>query len=226
MLRSQHRVYDGSGEVARTQDVWGAEGISGRVKFLPLAWAGMPKTSFRKNSDSPHSLQLASEKPISKVRQQFTLNFEKLHLKVNGWVKKLIVYRYLFLGSVVGVFILSVSLLVSGIVKFSAFPNVEGDLLQARVLMPVGSSLAQTQQTIDKITSSIQAVNNNYQKEYQTPLIQGMTVHYGMNADAFEGGAHLATVSVDLLTAEQREQSINQILPIYGAIILESYLKP
>ncbi|TXL14492.1 hypothetical protein BMR05_07020 [Methylococcaceae bacterium HT4] len=53
VLRSQHRVYDGSGEVARTQDVWGAEGISGRVKFLPLAWAGMPKTSFRKNSDSP-----------------------------------------------------------------------------------------------------------------------------------------------------------------------------
>jgi len=53
VLRSQRRVYDGSGEVARTQDVWGAEGISGRVKFLPLAWAGMPKTSFRKNSDSP-----------------------------------------------------------------------------------------------------------------------------------------------------------------------------
>jgi hypothetical protein len=37
------------------KDVWGAEGISGRVKFLPLAWAGMPKTSFRKNSDSPLS---------------------------------------------------------------------------------------------------------------------------------------------------------------------------
>ncbi|HIG64988.1 MAG TPA: hypothetical protein EYQ43_05395 [Methyloprofundus sp.] len=53
MLRSQRRVYDGSGEVARTQDIWGAGGISGRVKFLPLAWAGMPKTSFRKNSDSP-----------------------------------------------------------------------------------------------------------------------------------------------------------------------------
>jgi hypothetical protein len=29
------------------------QGIGGRVKFLPLAWAGMPKTSFRKNSDSP-----------------------------------------------------------------------------------------------------------------------------------------------------------------------------
>jgi hypothetical protein len=53
VLRSQHRVYNGRGEVARTQDVWGAEGISGRGKFLLLAWAGMPKTNFRKNSDSP-----------------------------------------------------------------------------------------------------------------------------------------------------------------------------
>jgi hypothetical protein len=35
-----------------TQDGWGAEGKNGRVKFLPLAWAWMPKTSFRKNSDS------------------------------------------------------------------------------------------------------------------------------------------------------------------------------
>jgi multidrug efflux pump subunit AcrB len=92
-----------------------------------------------------HSLQHASEQPIPKVRQRFSFYFEKLHLKVNGWVKKLIIYRYLFMGSVVGVFILSVSLLASGVVKFSAFPNVEGDLLQARVLMPVGTSLAKTQ---------------------------------------------------------------------------------
>ncbi|TXL06625.1 hypothetical protein BMR07_06860, partial [Methylococcaceae bacterium CS1] len=38
---------------------WGAEGISGRVKFLPLAWAGMPKTSFRKNSDSPLNIDIS-----------------------------------------------------------------------------------------------------------------------------------------------------------------------
>ena len=41
----------GRDEVTRTNR--GAKGIGGRVKFLPLAWAGMPKTSFRKNSDSP-----------------------------------------------------------------------------------------------------------------------------------------------------------------------------
>ena len=44
----------GRDEVTRTNR--GAEGINSRVKFLPLAWAGMPQTSFRKNSDSPHNL--------------------------------------------------------------------------------------------------------------------------------------------------------------------------
>lgn len=147
-----------------------------------------------------HSLQKGAGQPTPKIRQQFADAFERLHSKVNGWVKKLIIYRYLFMGSVVGVFILSVSLLVSGVVKFSAFPDVEGDLLQARILMPVGSSLAQTQRTIEKINNSLQAVNNHYQEKYKVSLIQGMTVHYGMNIDAFESGAHLATLSVDLLT--------------------------
>ncbi|HIG65457.1 MAG TPA: hypothetical protein EYQ43_07880 [Methyloprofundus sp.] len=42
-----------------------AEGISGRVKFLPLAWAGMPKTSFRKNSDSPLNDVLLQKRLLS-----------------------------------------------------------------------------------------------------------------------------------------------------------------
>ena len=77
MLRSQRRVYDGSGEVARTQDVWGAEGISGRVKFLPLAWAGMPKTSFRKNSDSPQQ----------RVRERLPLKITRVEWKKMEYTK-------------------------------------------------------------------------------------------------------------------------------------------
>jgi len=42
-------------KLACTQDGWGAAGINGRVKFLPLAWTGMTKTSYRKNSDSLES---------------------------------------------------------------------------------------------------------------------------------------------------------------------------
>ncbi|TXL21544.1 hypothetical protein BMR06_00435 [Methylococcaceae bacterium HT5] len=49
VLRSQHRVYDGSGEVARTQDVWGAEGISAvALSFCRLLGLGCPKQAFAK----------------------------------------------------------------------------------------------------------------------------------------------------------------------------------
>jgi hypothetical protein len=63
--------------------VRGAEGIGGRVKFLPLAWAGMPKTSFRKNSDSPRKLeafaiaQTPTKQPALRLSRTKNLHFAK-----------------------------------------------------------------------------------------------------------------------------------------------------
>ncbi|MEO1886945.1 MAG: hypothetical protein ABGX72_06200 [Methyloprofundus sp.] len=84
MLRSQRRVYDGSGEVARTQ---GAEGISGRVKFLPLAWAGMPKTNFRKNSDSPFkNISIFSFMSLRRCDELFFVITEGMGLDIMDFV--------------------------------------------------------------------------------------------------------------------------------------------
>ena len=38
--------------IERSRTAGAPKALSGRVKFLPIAWAGMPKTIFRKNSDS------------------------------------------------------------------------------------------------------------------------------------------------------------------------------
>jgi cellulose biosynthesis protein BcsQ len=56
----------------------GAEGISGRVKFLPLAWAGMPKTSFRKNSDSPPDFSFRNLDLVLDERKNPTQRLKKL----------------------------------------------------------------------------------------------------------------------------------------------------
>ncbi|OOZ38291.1 hypothetical protein BOW53_16050, partial [Solemya pervernicosa gill symbiont] len=48
----------------------GAVGINGRVKYLPLAWAWMPKTSFRKNSDSPEKEIKARKGKVSKQEKK------------------------------------------------------------------------------------------------------------------------------------------------------------
>ena len=168
-----------------------------------------------------HSLGKSNDKPTPKIRYWFEVKFDQLHRRVDDWVVKLIQYRYVFIGSVIGLFVLSISLLASGIVKFSAFPDVEGDILQARVLMPVGTSLARTERVVEHLTKNLEQVNQTYQKEYGEPLVKAVTVSYGMNADAFESGAHLVTVSVDLLTAELREQSLNKIANQWRQIVGE-----
>jgi len=163
----------------------------------------------------PHHLKqsLENKEPESSslIREKFTFYFDQLHNHIHDWVVFLIRYRYAFIGSVIGLLFLSVSLLASGIVKFSAFPDIEGDILQARILMPVGSSLAATEQTVKQLNRSLDQLNLSYKESYGEDLVHAVTLSYGMNADAFETGAHVATVSADLLGSELRQQSINEI---------------
>ncbi len=158
-----------------------------------------------------HSLEKTTTESISKLRETFKQYFDRLHQRIYQWVVILIQFRYPFIGSVIGLLILTISLLASGIIKFSAFPDIEGDILQARILMPTGSSVAATGQVVKQLNDSLSQVNQQYKDNHGEDLLQAVTLSYGMNADAFETGAHVATVSADLLTSELREQSINEI---------------
>ncbi len=166
-----------------------------------------------------HSLEHQKNTKIPIVRQKFEDWFESLRLKMDVTVSRLIGYRYLFVGSVIGVFVLSVSLLISGVVKFSAFPDLEGDLVQARVLMPAGTSLHKTQSVVDHLVTSAKDVENVLRQRYPMleaqPLIKSITVNFNENADAFETGPHLATISVDLLGAEQRPVRLNEFMSLW-----------
>ena len=158
-----------------------------------------------------HSLQKAGKESPQAIRQKFNHYFDRLHHGLTGVVETLISYRYAFVGSVLGLLILSISLFAAGIVKFSAFPDVEGDILQARILMPVGSSKAKTEQVISKVTKSLKKINQTYKNEHEETLLKAATINYGMNIDAFESGTHLATISIDLLESDSREWSLDQI---------------
>ncbi|MEM9660209.1 MAG: efflux RND transporter permease subunit, partial [Planctomycetota bacterium] len=128
-------------------------------------------------------------------------------------------WRYLMVGSVIGLLFVSLSLLAGGLVKFQAFPELDGDVVVARVLMPPGTPLLRTERVVDQLTTSLQDVDDRF-----TPgaapdesLVQTVVVQFNQNADAFESGPHVATVTVDLLKAEERDArledaSIDEIL--------------
>ena len=106
-----------------------------------------------------------------------------------------------------------------GIVKFQAFPELDGDVVVARVLLPPGAPLHRTEKVIEEIASAIRRVNEHFapRQPVGQDLVRTVVAQFNENADAFENGPHVATVTVDLLEAEVRDATIDEILEKWRA---------
>ena len=153
--------------------------------------------------------------PTSGCRLRFENGLE--HFREN-WVghivDKAIEWRYLTVGIVIALFLISLGLVSSGALKFQGFPDVDGDQIDARLLLPQGTPFHKTQAVVAELQRSIEALNQEFKPRQpdQQDLIKNVIVKYGENMDANESGPHLATVSVDLLSAEIRDARISEVL--------------
>tara|TARA_R110001583_G_scaffold8952_2_gene42247 strand:- start:31454 stop:34558 length:3105 start_codon:yes stop_codon:yes gene_type:complete len=153
--------------------------------------------------------------PDNKIRTWFIQLFEGLRDKVIlPLSRKAMKSPYLSLGSLLMLVLLSTATIPSGLLKFKAMPSLESDTLQARVFLPQGGLLSQTEETVEKITSALFELNSEYQDRFpdSDPLINSHSVLYSVNVDALESGPHLATVSADLLPAQFRKVSIKTLI--------------
>ncbi len=123
-------------------------------------------------------------------------------------------FRYLFVGFVIFAFIASVSMIAGGRLKIQTFPEIEGDVLQARVLFPQGTPLERTEHYVDKLVNAAEKMNEKLASSQPNgvDVVKHISVLYNINADAGERGTHVATVSVDLLSAEERSGTMDDII--------------
>ncbi len=123
-------------------------------------------------------------------------------------------WRYAAVGIVILMLLVSVSMIAGGILKFQAFPRLDGDVVQARVLLPQGTPLARTEEVVGRLVDSLRRVNEKLTplQPGQQPLVRQVTVEYGVNVDSYESGPHLATVTADLLSAEVRNTRVSEII--------------
>ncbi|MBN1477756.1 efflux RND transporter permease subunit [Candidatus Sumerlaeota bacterium] len=126
-------------------------------------------------------------------------------------------WRYLTLGVTVMIFLLSLAVVAGGFVKFQAFPEIDGDVVQAQVLLPQGTPLERTEQITERLTAAMERVNEALRPRQPEgmDLVRNISVQFNVNRDAAEQGPHVATVSVDLLTAEQRDGRVDEILNMW-----------
>lgn len=161
-----------------------------------------------------HSLHGHEKDKRSPFRQRFDAWFEGMRERRLGrsvdWAVR---YRYLWVGCVVAVFVVSIGMVAGGRLKMRAFPEIDGDVLEARVLLPQGTPLSRTEAVAGRVKEALHRVGQQLaprQPDGQK-LIENVNVQYSTNADSHEVGPHLVTVSADLLSAEERDGTIDEI---------------
>ncbi len=150
-----------------------------------------------------------------KFKRVFLAKFEHFrHVTLVNKVAFVVRWRYLSIGITIGLLLTSFALVTGGALKFLAFPALDGDIAEARLILPPGSTLQQTEAIVAKVIKSAQVVGQKATQENQESesLIKDITAHYNSNADAGETGAHVATVRLDLLSAETRNTLINSFM--------------
>ncbi len=149
------------------------------------------------------------------LRRRFDALMEWLRRNLTGrLVEFLLRRRYLVFSTILALFILSVGMLASGRIKIQGFPELEGDVLMARLLMPQGTPLAQTERAIDQILEALKRTNGAFAPNQPggRDLVENAVVQFSHNTEAFESGPHVATITVDLLSAEVRSGTIDAYL--------------
>jgi HAE1 family hydrophobic/amphiphilic exporter-1 len=133
---------------------------------------------------------------------------------VHRLVEKAVAWRYLTVGLILMVFLGSVSMLAGGKIKFRAFPDIEGNVVEARLLLPQGTPLQRTEAVIADVTNSLADIDTQLTPEQPNgqKLVRNVNIQFNKNVDAFETGPHVATVTVDLLGTEQRTISVDEFL--------------
>ncbi|MGB5444940.1 MAG: efflux RND transporter permease subunit, partial [Psychromonas sp.] len=121
---------------------------------------------------------------------------------------------YFSLGTLFMLIMLSSATIPAGLLKFKAMPALESDVLQARIFLPQGSLLGQTEDAVKKVSEALKQMDKEYQESFpdSPALVSSHTVLYNVNVDAQESGPHLATVSADLLPAQYRQVGITSLI--------------
>ncbi|CAA6824008.1 MAG: Cation/multidrug efflux pump [uncultured Thiotrichaceae bacterium] len=165
----------------------------------------------------PHHLKHSLEKRRDAGgRSALRLWLDKSFMLLTEGVGKLadlaIKLRYMVVGGTIALLIFSISMLASGALPFKGFPDTEGNQVEARILLPQGTRLSRTEEVVQTLLDSLDLALAEMKPEDNGELVRIKQVTYSENGDASESGEHLATIGLELLSAELRNNSLHDLM--------------
>ncbi|HTN35309.1 MAG TPA: efflux RND transporter permease subunit [Marinobacter sp.] len=149
----------------------------------------------------------------SRFRKRFDRGFDNFRESAGRMTDLSIRHRYWVLGFLFLIMLGSFGFMAGGHIGSEAMPDIDGDVLEVRVRMPQGTPLARTEAVAAQIEAAIHRLDAHYtpMQPDGAPLVHAIQVRFNHNPSARESGAHVVTVIVDLLTAEERNVTLDEL---------------
>ena len=160
--------------------------------------------SLEREAGAKHPLRLRVEACVDRIREDF----------LGPLVDRAMDHRWLFAGLVVFLLLSAVAMIAGGVLKVRPFPDLEGEILQARLLFPQGTPLETTEKHVERMTRAAWEMNDRFKADQPggRDLVLHITTLFNTNVDAGEQGPHVATISLDLLSAEERFGTMDEYM--------------
>lgn len=152
-------------------------------------------------------------------RAAFERAFGWLTGAIAGLARLAIGNRYLTLALAVALLLSTMAALQAGVVAFQGFPDLEGDTVQARLLLPEGTPRERSEAIAREMVAALERVVARHAADHSAPLIRGLRLHVGSNPDVGGAGPHLATITADLLGGDARKLGNDALLAAWQAEI-------
>jgi hydrophobic/amphiphilic exporter-1 (mainly G- bacteria), HAE1 family len=146
-----------------------------------------------------------------RLRVRFDAGFERLRERGLGrLVDGAIRLRYVGVGLAVAAFIASLGAVQGGKLRYQAFPDTEGDVVEFRLELAPGTALDATKRETERVVAAAQRVSERLRPEQpdEQALVQNTSVRFNYNQNVDTSGPHIATVSLDLLSVEIRTTTL------------------
>lgn len=171
----------------------------------------------------PHHLKTKAKAIApSRFRRCVDAGFDALRERgVGRLADAAIRWRWLVTGLAIGALIVTGGAMGSGMVKREAIPEIDGDVLEARLMLPAGTPQGRTTEAVAQVEAALDRVNTRLTPEQPDarPLVIRRITRLGRNLSVGEAGAHVATVAIDLLGAETRTTTLDEIAALWRSEI-------
>lgn len=153
----------------------------------------------------------------SRFRSTFERGFKRFRERVGRASDAAIRWRYATLGVVLLIMLVSAGFIAGGHIGSEAMPDIDGDVLEARILLPQGTPLDRTEAVAESVEAAMRRLDQRLSPDQpgQAGLVEAIQVRFNHNPSARESGTHVATVMTDLLTAELRTLTLDELTELW-----------